>query len=95
MNDYDHVYDITDIQVVNALCCVHNLSTFIVRRTLWIRNFSCTKNNMSNKRHINLPNKERIPHAIQMMKLIPTEPVLTSKPLGETNIPEPVLVEIK
>ena len=54
---------------------------------------SCTKLLFIIVDNRNLPNKERIPHAIQMMKLIPTEPVLTSKPLGETNIPEPDLLE--
>jgi hypothetical protein len=36
-----------------------------------------------------LPSNERSPHAIQITKLMPTEPVLTSKPLGDTKIPEP------
>lgn len=36
-----------------------------------------------------LPNKESNPQASHIQKLIPTEPVLTSKPDGDTNIPDP------
>ena len=32
---------------------------------------------------------DRRPHATQMIRLSPTEPVSSSTPLGETNIPEP------
>lgn len=38
----------------------------------------------------NLPNNESNPHASHIPKLIPTEPVLTSKPDGDTNIPDPI-----
>lgn len=38
---------------------------------------------------MNSPSNERRPQAIQMMKLMPTEPVLTSNPLGDTKIPDP------
>lgn len=37
----------------------------------------------------NLPSNESRPHAIQMMKLMPTEPVRSNSPEGETNIPDP------
>ena len=37
----------------------------------------------------NLPSNDNSPQAIQMTRLTPTEPVLMSKPLGETNIPDP------
>ena len=36
-----------------------------------------------------LPNKESNPQASHIQKLIPTDPVLTSKPDGDTNIPDP------
>lgn len=36
------------------------------------------------------PNSESKPQASQIMKLTPTEPVRTSKPEGDTNIPDPV-----
>lgn len=36
-----------------------------------------------------LPNNERTPQACHIRKLIPTEPVLTSKPDGDTKIPDP------
>lgn len=36
-----------------------------------------------------IPSRDNNPHAIHNTKLIPIEPVLTSKPDGETNIPEP------
>lgn len=36
-----------------------------------------------------IPSNERTPHAIQMTKLIPTDPVRTNKPDGDTNIPDP------
>jgi hypothetical protein len=39
--------------------------------------------------NFNLPNNERTPQDIQIIKLTPTEPVLTSKPDGDTNIPDP------
>lgn len=35
------------------------------------------------------PNSEITPQENQMIKLSPMDPVLTSKPEGETNIPEP------
>jgi len=37
----------------------------------------------------NSPNSETTPQANHTIKLIPTDPVRTSKPDGETNIPEP------
>lgn len=37
----------------------------------------------------NLPSNESRPHAIQTMKLMPTEPVRSNSPEGETNIPDP------
>lgn len=36
-----------------------------------------------------LPNKDSRPHASHIPKLIPTEPVRTSNPDGDTNIPDP------
>lgn len=36
-----------------------------------------------------LPSRESRPHAIQMMKLMPTEPVRSKSPEGDTKIPEP------
>ena len=42
---------------------------------------------------VNLPNKESRPQAIQIKKLTPTEPVLTSNPDGDTNIPDPIKLE--
>lgn len=38
----------------------------------------------------NLPSNDSRPQASHIQKLIPTEPVLTSKPDGDTNIPDPV-----
>lgn len=38
---------------------------------------------------LNLPSNDSSPHDIQMMKLMPTEPVRSSSPEGETNIPDP------
>lgn len=38
----------------------------------------------------NLPNKESSPQASHTQKLTPTEPVLTSNPDGDTNIPDPI-----
>lgn len=35
---------------------------------------------------------ERMPHAAQMMRLRPTEPVSSRSPLGDTKIPEPIIV---
>jgi hypothetical protein len=43
---------------------------------------------------VNSPSNERRPQAIQMMKLMPTDPVLTSNPLGDTKIPDPFLIKI-
>lgn len=43
----------------------------------------------------NLPNKESNPQASHIQKLIPTDPVLTSKPDGDTNIPDPENVSIE
>lgn len=42
-----------------------------------------------------LPNKESRPHASHIAKLIPTDPVRTSKPDGDTNIPDPTQCEQK
>lgn len=36
-----------------------------------------------------LPSNESNPQANHIPKLIPTEPVRTSKPDGDTNIPDP------
>lgn len=37
-----------------------------------------------------LPSRESTPQASQIIKLTPTEPVRTSKPEGDTKIPDPV-----
>ena len=42
-----------------------------------------------------LPNSDSTPHAIQMMKLNPTEPVRINKPDGDTKIPDPEKKYIK
>lgn len=39
----------------------------------------------------NLPSSESKPQASHMIKLTPTEPVLTSRPEGDTNIPDPAI----
>lgn len=37
-----------------------------------------------------LPNNESKPQASHIIKLTPTEPVRTSRPEGDTNIPDPI-----
>ena len=37
----------------------------------------------------NLPNMDKTPQAVQIIRLRPTEPVSSSTPFGDTNIPEP------
>ena len=36
-----------------------------------------------------IPSIESIPHAAQMMRLRPADPVSSSTPFGDTKIPEP------
>lgn len=38
---------------------------------------------------VNLPKSDSNPQASHIQKLIPTEPVRTSKPDGDTKIPDP------
>lgn len=38
-----------------------------------------------------LPNMDIIPQLSHMTKLIPTDPAPSNTPLGETNIPEPII----
>lgn len=47
------------------------------------------------RNYLHLPNNERNPQACHIRKLIPTEPVLTSKPDGDTKIPDPATTKSK
>lgn len=41
------------------------------------------------------PRSDKMPQAIQMTKLIPTDPVRINKPDGDTKIPDPVTKQTK
>lgn len=45
-----------------------------------------------NSAYANAPNNESNPQAIHIIKLTPMEPVRTSKPDGDTKIPDPIIV---